>query len=188
MIDIENIELKSGSHTRPEDGMCFMEAVAYFSGEPHSWKPKCVDPAFDFLVTVNDRLSDESRQKLKPYIKRLAGTKGTAEHEAIRRAMLSTWAFKLTAQRAEDAGLLELAAAFRALPEATKDNIKDVREQLTSLRDMAWAERTKQRNVLAGKIKEEIAKQGLPAVAVVAAAARGKVSRLRRYNNLHARN
>lgn len=64
MIDIENIELKSGSHTRPEDGMCFMEAVAYFSGEPHSWKPKCVDPAFDFLVTVNDR-HDRPRTEIR---------------------------------------------------------------------------------------------------------------------------
>lgn len=36
---IEALDLKSGSHNSPEDGMCLLEATALFSGEPFSDAP-----------------------------------------------------------------------------------------------------------------------------------------------------
>ena len=53
-----------------------MEAVAYFAGEPHSDKPKCACPVLtQYGITLNDRFSDDERQLLKPFIKKLIGTR-----------------------------------------------------------------------------------------------------------------
>lgn len=75
-ISLKSLNLKSGAHKTPEDGMCVMEAVSYFAGEPHSDKPVCACPVLtSFMITLNDKMSDSERVILKPYIKKLIGTR-----------------------------------------------------------------------------------------------------------------
>ena len=63
-----NLMLAYGGHTKPEDGMCAMEAVAWIAGERWSDHPKCASPVIGaFMRRWNDVLDDEGRQLLKPY-------------------------------------------------------------------------------------------------------------------------
>ena len=67
-------ELQGGNHERPEDGLCVMEATAWFAGERHSDHPACVCPVIaHFCRAFNDRLGDR-RQDLVPYIPRLVNS------------------------------------------------------------------------------------------------------------------
>jgi len=75
-MNIENLVLTKGSHKTSDDGMCVMEAVAYFNNEPHSDKPQCACPVLtSYLIVLNDDMNNEERQALKPYILRLIGTR-----------------------------------------------------------------------------------------------------------------
>jgi hypothetical protein len=88
--DLSSFELKRGNHERPEDGLCVLEAVAWFEGEPHSDHPRCVCPVLaHFCRSFNDRLGDR-RQALIPYIPRLASTVGTQEVVRGRLEVLAT--------------------------------------------------------------------------------------------------
>ena len=116
MIDIDSVVLKTGSHNRPEDGMCVMELAAYIAREPFSDHPVCVSPVLaTFLRSWNDALDDETRQKLKPYAERVIGTAGDGKDEQrawmcvdwLARTQLPVWL--------DLAGLHEHAAATRAL-------------------------------------------------------------------------
>ena len=87
MLDLETLELKSGGHKYPEDGMCIMEAAAYFANEPFSDHPACVCPTLGaFLRNWNDSVDNATRQRLKPYISRVIGTAGDGNE--IRRAWM----------------------------------------------------------------------------------------------------
>jgi hypothetical protein len=67
--------LAYGTHATPDDGRCAMEWVSYLAGEPHSDEPKCVSPVLRaFCTTLNDRLEDAPRQRLRPYLARTIGT------------------------------------------------------------------------------------------------------------------
>lgn len=77
--DLSSFELKRGNHERPEDGLCVLEAVAWFECGAHSDHPKCVCPVLaHFCRSFNDRL-DQRRQELIPYIPRLANTAGAPD-------------------------------------------------------------------------------------------------------------
>jgi hypothetical protein len=99
MNSIEEIILQSGAHTSPNEGMCVMEAVAYFAGEPFSDHPDCVCPVIGaFLRSWNDGVDDAFRQRLKPYIPRVVGTADAHAEERswlamdwIIREYLPTW-------------------------------------------------------------------------------------------------
>lgn len=43
-VDLEKVTLREGAHGSREEGMCVMEAVAWFAGEPHSDSPDCASP------------------------------------------------------------------------------------------------------------------------------------------------
>src|SRR4051812_26804584 len=77
--------LKHGSHRSPDDGMCLMEAVAYFAGELHSDSPQCACPVLtSHGIRLNDRFSDEERQLLAPLIPKLLNTRSTRDVEQRR--------------------------------------------------------------------------------------------------------
>src|SRR4051794_7375102 len=98
-VDLAAIELKAGSHTSPGDGLCVMEAVAYFAGEPHSDHPACASPVItSFAMRLNDRWDDEARQRLKPFIPRIVGTRDPALEET-RRYLLVDWSVRTFAPR-----------------------------------------------------------------------------------------
>lgn len=75
-----NFKLSANSHETPEEGLCIMEAVAWFMGEEHSDNPECADEAIgSFAIGVNDTLRDEARGELIPYIPLIAGSKDSEE-------------------------------------------------------------------------------------------------------------
>lgn len=113
--DLSSFELKRGNHARPEDGLCVLEAVAWFEGEPHSDHPRCVCPVLaHFCRSFNDRLGDR-RQALIPYIPRLANTLGTQEVVQERLEVLAA-AFELVGGGRDFAERLKARFARAPLP------------------------------------------------------------------------
>lgn len=75
-VDLDAIVLDDGAHETIEDGGCAMEWVAAFAGLPHSDHPACTDPVVaSYVRTLNDWMPDDQRQRLIPYIPKLAATK-----------------------------------------------------------------------------------------------------------------
>src|SRR5260221_8666339 len=81
-IDLETLTLAKGGHENRDDGLCLMEAVAWFAGKPHSDRPPCVSPVLGvYGRTLNDVLPDIPRQELKQFIPQLPGTAGDGENQ-----------------------------------------------------------------------------------------------------------
>jgi hypothetical protein len=98
--------LAKGNHKRAADGVCLMEAVAWMEGEKHSDKPECACPVIGrFAIGINDRLPDEWRQRLVPFIPRLVGTRSKI-HERERAEFLAWQAIRVFAPLALDAAKL----------------------------------------------------------------------------------
>lgn len=77
-----------GKHYESEGKRCAMEWVAHLAGEPHTDRPKCVDPQLSiFLRALNDVLQDDRRQMLRPYLARCIGTAGDGRRLARFRVM-----------------------------------------------------------------------------------------------------
>lgn len=74
--EVKEVTLSRGSHTSPEQGMCFMEMAAWFAGEEHSDKPACVSPSLGVLgIHLNDTMPERLRDTiLKPMIPHVVGT------------------------------------------------------------------------------------------------------------------
>ena len=52
---ITEVRLSGGSHTTAQDGLCFMEMVAWFAGEKHSDKPACASRVLGtYGIVIND--------------------------------------------------------------------------------------------------------------------------------------
>lgn len=87
--------LSKGAHLTAEEGRCAMEWVAYLAGESHSDGPSCVSPVLQmFCIELNDRMDDEDRQRLRPFLARTIGTRGDRfdrqRFEMIREAVLKS--------------------------------------------------------------------------------------------------
>jgi hypothetical protein len=79
------IEIDEGSHKERSRGLCVMEAVAWFAGEPHSDRPACACPVIAaYARRTNDRFDQEYRNALRERIPRLVGSKATADVELRR--------------------------------------------------------------------------------------------------------
>jgi hypothetical protein len=151
--------------------MCVMEAVAWVAGEPHSDHPQCASPAIAAIMRLwNDRLpSDEAREKLKPFVAKLVGSRSTEEVEARRWKMVETFSRTVALPAAlELAGLVKEAEAVKAEP--TLENVR-------AARDAAWKLRRSKLDPLREQVRrkvEEAVKAKLaekPAVAAAVAAA-----------------
>ena len=121
-IDLDRLTLQSGSHDDRDEGVCLMEAVAWWAGEPHSDQPGCTCPVLGaFARRWNDGMrSDEERAQLIPYVPVLAGTVDSGEAAARRVWMALDWTVRVSAPAWLDlAGLGDCAARLRALPEQT---------------------------------------------------------------------
>ncbi|HEX7022762.1 MAG TPA: hypothetical protein VF171_07880, partial [Trueperaceae bacterium] len=97
MLDLDTLTLDRGCHDSREDGVCLLEAAAWWGGEDHSDHPRCVSPVLTaYGHELNDGLDDESRQRLVPLIPRLVGTAGDGRDEA--RAWLAVdWIMRVQA-------------------------------------------------------------------------------------------
>jgi len=92
----EAIFLLRGNHPA-NDGVCLMEAVAKKAHEPHSDHPACSSPVIAAYARVlNDRLNDEDRQLLVPFIPRLTGTTAPIEMERKRAFLAVDWSIRKT--------------------------------------------------------------------------------------------
>jgi hypothetical protein len=113
--------LKKGKHDSSDDGLCFMEMVAFMERLPHSDKPECTCPIIaNFMIGLNDYFpSDNKRNLLLPYLPKVVGTV-SPEHEQERTEYLAWSAltiFAPIALRAAGmfAGAVELADFDRRL-------------------------------------------------------------------------
>src|SRR5574341_1842702 len=108
--------LEAGTHS-PDHTFCVMEAVAYVAGEAWTDHPKCACPVLTaFCITLNDSMPDAERQKLLPFILRLAGSKSTPEVEQRRMFLLVDAAVREFASAALEAyGLPHKAEQLRKL-------------------------------------------------------------------------
>jgi hypothetical protein len=114
--DLSALTLAHGGHDTPAEGLCLLEAVAWFRGIPHTDYPPCVSPILGaFGRSLNDRLADGPRQALVPFIPRMPGTAGdgldVARLDVMTRWMLDSWA----ARWLDVAGLPDHAAKLRGL-------------------------------------------------------------------------
>ena len=118
-LDLKTLRLAVGSHENPDDGMCVMEAVSYMAGEPWSDSPQCASPVIAaFLRTYNDGVDEAERQKLKQYIPRLIGTRGSDAIEERRALIAADWIVRVhTPVWLRLAGLTAQADALSSLPE-----------------------------------------------------------------------
>ncbi len=138
---LAGVTLLKGSHPA-NDGMCAMEAVAYLAGEPHSDAPACASPVLAaFMRRWNDDLDDEGRQRLKPYLPRLVGTRASAAVEDRRAWMLTDWMIRVhTPAWLDLAGLVVQATTLRALPEIDATAVAwSVQGEIDAARDAARA-------------------------------------------------
>jgi hypothetical protein len=149
-LDLENLVLASGSHNPTDGEMCLEEAAAYMAGEPWSDHPQCACPVLAaFGRDLNDRLPDDKRQLLKPFIAAQIGTRGDGYAET-RSYMALDWlirtylpAWLSLSERIDPAH----AAALRALPpivdmasaQAAGVLVREARSQASAAWDAAGA-------------------------------------------------
>ena len=170
LAKIETLRLAKGAHDSFASGAGVMEAVAYVAGEPFSDHPQCASPVVGaFLRSWNDRLDDETRQRLKPYVLRLVGTAGSDNDERRRRDMLWEWVLgTLVPTWLETAGMHAEAKDVRA----------HGRQALAHVREKAWERRMEARERLTALVRAYIASasasdHAAPAAAAYEAAAYG---------------
>lgn len=83
-LNLRSLKLLVGAHEKREEGLCAMEAVAWLAGEPHSDAPVCACPVVTkYVIGLNDKFNDNERKLLKPYLKRIIGTR---DGNAVKRA------------------------------------------------------------------------------------------------------
>ena len=130
-----------GAHKDRSDGLCLLEAVAWFAGEPHSDHPACVSPVLAaYGRSLNDALGDDSRRLLIPFISVLSRTAGDGLDEA-RGYLALDWIIRVyTPAWLDVAGLTREARALRDL-RCISDMaaVQDARPVVLSAWDAAWA-------------------------------------------------
>lgn len=119
-VDIGTLTLTSGSHRDRSDGVCLMEAVAWWAGEAHTDAPECASPVLtSFGQSLNDRLPADKRQELKAFIPAIAGTRGDGLDERRGYLALDWFIRTYTPAWLELAGLAGEAAQLRGLQPVT---------------------------------------------------------------------
>jgi hypothetical protein len=174
LAELDALTLASGGHESWEKGACVMEAVAYVAGEPFSAYPECASPVIGaFLRSWNDDLDDETRQRLKPYIPRLVGTKGTKRQEEKRAWMATDWLARECAPAfLRLAGLTEHAEALEGLAAlTTTKRAEKAQPTLADARAAAWAAAGRSSEDAAGAARAAWAAAGAAAWAATWAAA-----------------
>jgi hypothetical protein len=117
----ENTTIQHGKHAGPDDGGCVMEWTSWVAGEEWTDRPACACPVLTaFALRINDRMPDRPRQRLLPYVPRLAGSRSDPDRELRRGFLAADRAVRVFAPLALDAaGLGGEAAALRGLAEVS---------------------------------------------------------------------
>ena len=144
---LDSLVLGHGKHKTRKAGMCALEAVAWLAGEPHSDTPECVSPVIAaFARRWNDDLDAAGRQRLKPCLPMMIGTRGSAALETRRAWLITDWLVRhQTPAWLDLAGCAEQATALRGLPEivsaaacrSAQPRIDEARKMADAARDAA---------------------------------------------------
>jgi hypothetical protein len=110
--------LRRGHTDNPAEGACAMDAINWLAHGRHGDAPECACPVIAaYVMRGNDEMPDEVRQRLLPFLHRIAGSRSHA-HEAARLRVLVLAAVRVFVPRALDAiDLHERARQLRALPD-----------------------------------------------------------------------
>ncbi len=172
---LEEIVLKRGNHARRgKQSVCLLEAVSWFAGKPHSDAPPCVSPVLrSYGMRLNDRLGDEDRQLLKPFIPRMIGTAGDGldgkRQHLVEQALYGTWLPQwLRLAKLDDLAVLSESAVSLSGQERRKVLIK--------VRDGAWEARSAGRLKVRQAVEAELKKRGHAAAAAAADAVAAAVA------------
>ena len=125
---LTELVLSHGSHSDRADGVCLMEAVAWFAGEEHSDAPACCSPVLAaFFRSWNDGMrTDDERAQLIQYVPLLVGTDAGPAVEQKRGWMALDWLMRVqSVEWLHQAGLDHHATALAALPEINNGPIDD---------------------------------------------------------------
>ena len=124
LAKFDTLFLGSGEHNAPHDRAnpseaSAMEMAAWLANEPWSDSPECVSPVIaSFVIGLNDSWDNDQRQRLKPFIPRVIGTRGSLALDEIRSYMAFDWLIRTyTPAWLDLANLNENAKALRDLPE-----------------------------------------------------------------------
>lgn len=152
LAELENITLDRGPHPDFESGHCATEVVAWLAGEGHTDAPSCASRVLrNYTIHLNDRWSDEQRQRLKPYLPRMVGTGDDGKDAARQRialAHLNEWA----AEWVDLADIDPTAVASATTP-------RETREAHLAARAAAWRKREEAREHLRAKAREAAAEK-----------------------------
>ena len=162
--------LSAGGHSGPEDGACFNELASMLAGQPFSAAPACVSTVIQRMgMTLNDRLDDERRQLLRPFVLRSLGTASDGR-DAERRQLCTEWLLHhALPDLLEQAGRNEAADKLRALPGDLA--VEGVRRAIREARDEAQSARREAVGKLSERIREAMRERWPDAAAAAAAAA-----------------
>ena len=141
-IDLDALTLAKGAHEIRGDGVCLLEAVAWWAHEPHSDHPACVSPVLAaFGRSWNDALPDDRRHILKPFIPLLPGTAG--DGLGLARSYLALdWLARECAPAFLDLtpALAPHAAALRGLPRLQNpETVQSAEPLISAARDATGA-------------------------------------------------
>lgn len=152
-ITLERLILDPGQHAPGGDCLCLLEACAAYAGEPHTNRPRCVDPVLTQVgISFNDYLDDLWRQELIPLIPKMVTTAG--DNMTAPRALatvrwgvvaLGSYVFEVIGDRERSRLLAKLVSALHLDPHA--EAWSDAAELLEDGRGNAdhlqgeWAER-----------------------------------------------
>jgi hypothetical protein len=136
---IESKKLDNGPHKSFEQGACIMEMVSYLANEPWSDRPKCACPALtSYAMSLNDTLTDEHRQLLKPFVPLLAGSRSTPEVQLARKKLIRWRNVTVTYPTVIDTlKLPDIAAKLRSF-ENNEESMKEAADYLGASRETIY--------------------------------------------------
>jgi hypothetical protein len=142
-LPAEPFHLARGGHNSWKDGACFNELAAMLAGQPFSASPACVSPVIRRMgMTLNDRLDDDRRQLLRPFVLRSLGTAEDGR-DGKRRELCAAWLLhEALPTLLEKADRKVAADRLRALPgdlafEGVRRAIRDARSEALEARQTA---------------------------------------------------
>jgi hypothetical protein len=92
-VDVDSVRLEPGAHRSPRDGLCLLELTSLVAEERFSDRPQCVCVVIAaFLRDWNDRSAHAHRQRLRPYARRVIGSKAGRGVTHRRRDVCLIWA------------------------------------------------------------------------------------------------
>lgn len=140
--------LSRGKHRNPRKGACFMELASYLAGERWSDHPACTHPLLAALARqVNDRTSDDGRQRLAVLIPAVIGLTSDDPHVdariALRCARTALPVVAAERQRVMAVGILSCERVLDGLDRRPEGTLEDASRQALERAPFAarWARR-----------------------------------------------